>query len=95
MEANDMRKLSRNACHERRVQVIVSVVDSSEPPHRLSPGADTVARIARKHQEVDDEVARWRSLAMSTGFVPAVSAWGAGSLTRAMIVHVNRERTRE
>lgn len=57
----------------RLAQAILALVDADEPPQRLPLGADTVDRIARKHREVDAEVDRWRDLALSTGFVPAIA----------------------
>jgi NAD(P)-dependent dehydrogenase (short-subunit alcohol dehydrogenase family) len=57
----------------RLAQAILALAAADEPPQRLPLGADTVDRIARKHREVDAEVDRWRSLALSTGFAPAMA----------------------
>jgi len=40
---------------------------TADQTHRM--GADTVLRIERKHREVEAELAPWRALAVSTGFV--------------------------
>ena len=47
----------------------MTLVDSHRPPRRLPLGADTVARIEQKHREVEAELAQWREVALSTGFV--------------------------
>lgn len=59
---------------ERLADAILVLVSAAEPPRRLPLGADTVERIERKHREVDAEVARWRELAVSTGFVQPLAA---------------------
>jgi NAD(P)-dependent dehydrogenase (short-subunit alcohol dehydrogenase family) len=53
----------------RLAEAMVTLVNAESPPRRLPLGADTVRRIERKHREVEDELAKWRTLAMSTGFV--------------------------
>ncbi|MFY2560464.1 oxidoreductase [Corallococcus terminator] len=50
----------------RLAKAILQLVDAPHPPVRLPLGSDTVARIAEKHQHVDQEVAAWRELAVST-----------------------------
>ncbi len=59
---------------ERLAQAILQLVNTSNPPRRLPLGADTVRRIEDKHREVEAELAPWRSLAVSTGFVDEAAA---------------------
>jgi len=54
---------------KRLAEAIIALVDATNPPGRLPLGADTVQRIEQKHREVEAELAQWRALAMSTGFV--------------------------
>jgi len=53
----------------RLAEAVMALVDAVPPPRRLPLGADTVERIERKHREVEAELAPWRELALSTGFV--------------------------
>lgn len=55
---------------ELLVQAVMRLVDASQPPRRLPLGVDTVQRIEQKHREVEAELAQWRDVALSTGFVP-------------------------
>jgi NAD(P)-dependent dehydrogenase (short-subunit alcohol dehydrogenase family) len=48
---------------------ILALAGAEDPPLRLALGSDTVALIERKNRSVIDELARWRSLSMSTDFV--------------------------
>ncbi len=57
---------------QRLAEAIMQLVNANNPPRRLPLGADTVQRIEQKHREVEAELAQWRSLAMSTGFVAVV-----------------------
>jgi hypothetical protein len=41
-----------------------------KPPRRLPLGADTVRRIEQKHRAAEAKLAKWLSVALSTGFVP-------------------------
>jgi|SRR5215217_862876 len=50
----------------RLAKAILQLVDLPNPPVRLPLGSDTVARIEAKHQQVDQEVAAWHELAVST-----------------------------
>ncbi|MET0280216.1 MAG: oxidoreductase [Steroidobacteraceae bacterium] len=55
-------------------EAVMQLVASPQPPLRLPLGADTVARIERKHHEVEAELARWRALSTSTGFIEATNS---------------------
>ncbi|MGW5723663.1 oxidoreductase [Amycolatopsis sp. NPDC003865] len=52
----------------KAVAAIRAVVASAQPPLRLPLGADCVQLVEAKLAEVDGELARWRELALSTGF---------------------------
>ena len=52
---------------------MLALVGAEHPPLRLPLGSDTVALIERKNRSVTDELARRRSLSLSTDF-----AAGAG-----------------
>ncbi|HSI59861.1 MAG TPA: oxidoreductase [Ideonella sp.] len=56
----------------RLAEAILALADAAKPPRRLPLGADAVARIEQKHRDVDAELALWRSLSLSTGFVQNV-----------------------
>lgn len=58
---------------ELLAQAMLRLVDASQPPRRLPLGADTVQRIEQKHCEVEAELAQWREVALSTGFVPTIA----------------------
>ena len=49
-------------------KVLVSFVDSPNPPVRLPLGSDTVAAIVKKAEETAQIIATWRSTAVSTDF---------------------------
>jgi NAD(P)-dependent dehydrogenase (short-subunit alcohol dehydrogenase family) len=49
-------------------QAIVQVANATEPPLRLPLGGDALQRIADKDAFVEQETARWRTLAQSTGY---------------------------
>jgi len=49
---------------------ILALVNAEHPPLRIALGSDTVALIERKNRSVADELARWRSLSLSTDFPP-------------------------
>jgi hypothetical protein len=52
---------------------ILALVGAEQPPLRLPLGTDTVALIERKNRSVTDELARWRSLSLSTDFAPGAA----------------------
>jgi len=52
---------------------ILALVGAEQPPLRLPLGSDTVALIERKNRSVTDELARWRSLSLSTDFAPGAA----------------------
>ena len=54
---------------KRLAEAMITLVNATNPPRRLPLGADTVRRLELKHREVEAELAQWRELAMSTGFV--------------------------
>ncbi|WP_020203409.1 oxidoreductase [Cupriavidus sp. WS] len=45
---------------------ILRLADSAEPPLRLPLGSDTVSKIRETNRFVEDELARWEDVAMST-----------------------------
>lgn len=49
-------------------QAIVQLANTDEPPLRLPLGEDVLERIADKNRFVDQETAKWRTLAQSTGY---------------------------
>ena len=55
----------------RLAQAIVQIAGAHQPPKRLALGSDTVARIEEKHRDVERELELWRSLSVSTDFLPA------------------------
>ena len=57
----------------RLADALLGLVDAPDPPRRLPLGADTVRRIEQKHRDVEHELAQWRAVAMSTGFVDAMT----------------------
>jgi NAD(P)-dependent dehydrogenase (short-subunit alcohol dehydrogenase family) len=54
---------------QRLAEAMMTLVEAPQAPRRLPLGADTVLRIEQKHREVEAELASWRAVAMSTGFV--------------------------
>jgi len=51
---------------DKAAAAIVAAVTSEQPPFRLQLGSDCVARVEAKLADVASELARWRSLALST-----------------------------
>ena len=49
-------------------QALLKLADAERPPLRLQLGSDTVARTRAKHQQVEQELAQWLDLALSTDF---------------------------
>lgn len=49
-------------------EVLVSFVDTPNPPQRLPLGSDTVAAIEMKHKEDAEILAKWRETSISTDF---------------------------
>jgi NAD(P)-dependent dehydrogenase (short-subunit alcohol dehydrogenase family) len=72
--AGNMRTFAAAANHQqpgdpqRLAQVIVQLVAADDPPTRLPLGSDTVARIEKKHRNVERELQLWRSVSLSTDF---------------------------
>jgi hypothetical protein len=56
-QRGDPRKLAK---------AFMQLVDAPNPPTRLPLGSDTVERIKAKHARVEQELAAWRSVAIST-----------------------------
>ncbi len=52
----------------RLSQALLKLADAEQPPLRLQLGSDTVARTYAKHQQVEQELAQWKDLALSTDF---------------------------
>jgi len=44
------------------------LADAERPPLRLQMGSDAVARVHEKHRQVEQELAQWKELALSTDF---------------------------
>jgi hypothetical protein len=60
-----------NHCPARRdpaklARALMTVVDVADPPLRMPFGSDTVRRIEMKNAFVEQELTRWRDLAVST-----------------------------
>ena len=55
----------------RLAQAIVHLGGARQPPTRRALGSDAVARIEEKEREVRRELDLWRSVSLSTDFVPA------------------------
>lgn len=49
-------------------QAMLKLADAAQPPLRLQLGSDAVARAYAKHQQVEQELAQWKELALSTDF---------------------------
>lgn len=49
-------------------QALLVLADTAQPPLRLQMGSDAVARVYEKHQQVEQELAQWKELALSTDF---------------------------
>lgn len=52
-------------------QALLQLADAAQPPLRLQLGSDAVARVHAKHQQVEQELAQWEELALSTDFEQA------------------------
>ncbi|WP_271407548.1 oxidoreductase [Pseudomonas sp. Q1-7] len=69
-----MRRFAEGANHaqpgdpSKFAGAIVQLVNAAEAPQRLPLGSDAVQRIADKHGLVEDELAAWKGLALSTDF---------------------------
>ena len=53
---------------EKLAQVLLQLVDATDPPSRLPLGSDTLARMEEKNARVEGETAAWRTVAASTDF---------------------------
>jgi NAD(P)-dependent dehydrogenase (short-subunit alcohol dehydrogenase family) len=62
------RKVSRNhpGDPDKLAAVVVRLADHRRPPLRLALGSDTVAAIEAKNRAVQEELAYWRELSLST-----------------------------
>ena len=49
-------------------QALLKLADAAQPPLRLQLGSDAVARVRAKHQFVEQELAQWQELSLSTDF---------------------------
>lgn len=49
-------------------QAMLALAAADQPPLRLQMGSDAVARVFAKHQQVEQELAQWKALALSTDF---------------------------
>lgn len=49
-------------------EALMTLANAANPPLRLALGSDAVARIEAKHSAVEQELARWRALSLSTDF---------------------------
>jgi len=56
---------------ERLAEAVAAFADAPNPPVRLPLGSDTVAAIEAKHLSDAEILAAWRSVSVSTDFVPA------------------------
>lgn len=67
-----MRSFAAGANHAqpgdpaKLAKAMIELVNAESPPLRMPFGTDTVAKIAEKNAHVEAEVAKWRSLAVST-----------------------------
>ncbi|KRB83588.1 oxidoreductase [Duganella sp. Root198D2] len=52
----------------RLSQAVLKLADAEQPPLRLQLGSDAVARAYAKHRQVEQELAQWKELALSTDF---------------------------
>ncbi|WP_426164658.1 oxidoreductase [Pseudoduganella sp. R-34] len=52
----------------RLSQALLKLADAAQPPLRLQLGSDAVARTYAKHRQVEQELAQWKELALSTDF---------------------------
>ncbi|WP_047934851.1 SDR family NAD(P)-dependent oxidoreductase, partial [Pseudomonas putida] len=49
-------------------EALLALVNAANPPLRLALGSDAVARIEAKNSAVEQELAQWRDLSLSTDF---------------------------
>jgi NAD(P)-dependent dehydrogenase (short-subunit alcohol dehydrogenase family) len=61
---------------QKLAAAILRLVDSERPPVHLPLGSDTVAKLEEKQQAVQNELAEWRAVAVSTDHDDAVPAQG-------------------
>ncbi|MBY5362481.1 SDR family NAD(P)-dependent oxidoreductase [Rhizobium leguminosarum] len=72
--AGNMRSFAADANHAqpgnpaRLASGIMTMINSANPPLRMPFGSDTVAMIEQQHASVEEELAGWRQLALSTDF---------------------------
>jgi NAD(P)-dependent dehydrogenase (short-subunit alcohol dehydrogenase family) len=57
---------------EKLSKALLQLADSARPPLRLHLGSDTVARVREKNRFVEQEMAAWLELSLSTDFEPPV-----------------------
>ncbi|MGO4380622.1 oxidoreductase [Pseudoduganella sp. RAF53_2] len=75
-----MRTFAAGANHQqpgdpqKLSKAILKLADAEKPPVRLQLGSDTVARVRAKNQQVEQEMAQWIDVAMSTDFDPVKQA---------------------
>ena len=55
---------------EKLSKALLQLADSARPPLRLHLGSDTVARVREKNRFVEQEMAVWLELSLSTDFEP-------------------------
>jgi len=53
---------------EKLSKALLQLADSAQPPLRLHLGSDTVARVREKNRFVEQEMAAWMELSLSTDF---------------------------
>jgi len=53
---------------EKLAKALVTLAESDAPPVHFPVGADALQRFAEKHVAVDNDVARWRDLALATAY---------------------------
>ncbi|MGX8013598.1 SDR family oxidoreductase [Mesorhizobium sp. ORM8.1] len=53
---------------EKLAKALVMLAESDAPPVHFPVGADALQRFAEKHAAVDNDVARWRDLALATAY---------------------------
>jgi len=57
---------------EKLSLALLILADAAQPPLRLQMGSDAVARVHAKHLQVEQELAQWKELALSTDFEQSV-----------------------
>lgn len=69
-----MRELMDNTNHkqkgspEKLAKAILLLAETDAPPVHFPAGADALQRFAEKHAAVDEDVTRWRDLALATAY---------------------------